>query len=184
MKRLQELLYGLHPFLLSSIVGALTVAQIVLALFFRRPDPEVLKWAGWVCWWASAIFGWLPIFTFRRKGGISKGKSFVNTTRLVETGIYAIARHPQMGTAWLFICISLMLLTNRWASVALGLPAMVLVYLDLLQADRRLVDKFGAAYERYMERVPRVNFVAGIIRLVRQRKTQPIARGVNGDILQ
>ncbi len=184
MKRFQEFVYGRHPFLLSSIAGALTVTQIVLALFFRRPGPEFLKLAGQVCWWASAIFGWLPIFTFRRKGGVPKGKSFVYTTTLVETGIYAIVRHPQMGTAWMFICISLMLLTNRWVSVALGLPAMALVYLDLLKADRRLVEKFGAAYERYMERVPRVNFIAGIIRLVRQRKAQPKAKGVNGGALR
>jgi len=92
MKRFQEFVYGRHPFLLSSIAGALTVTQIVLALFFRRPGPEFLKLAGQVCWWASAIFGWLPIFTFRRKGGVPKGKSFVYTTTLVETGIYAIVR--------------------------------------------------------------------------------------------
>ena len=46
---------------------------------------------------------------------------------------------------------------------------MGLVYVDLLKADERLVEKFGDAYRGYMERVPRVNAVAGLIRLVRQR---------------
>jgi hypothetical protein len=24
-----------------------------------------LQWIGWILWWASAVFGWLPIFTLR-----------------------------------------------------------------------------------------------------------------------
>jgi len=171
MKRFQEFLYGLNPWLLSSIAGVLTVAQIVLAFFLRRPGHEALEWAGWICLWTSAIFGWLPIITFRRKGGVSKGESYMKTTVLVDTGIYAIVRHPQMGAAWMLICIGLMLITRHWSSVALGVPAMVLVYLDLLKADQSCIEKFGDAYRHYMERVPRVNFLAGIIRLVRRSKS-------------
>ena len=170
MKRFQEFIYNrLHPFLLSSIAGVLTVAQIILAFFLRRPGPEALEWAGWICLWTSAIFGWLPIITFRRKGGVAKGRSYVKTTVLVDTGIYAIVRHPQGGTAWLLINLGVMLIARHWSSVALGVPSMVLVYLDTLKADQYCIEKFGDAYRRYMERVPRVNFVAGIIRLVRRR---------------
>ncbi len=170
MKRFQGFLYGLNPWLLSSIAGVLTVAQITLAFFLRQPGSEALEWAGWICLWTSAIFGWLPIITFRRKGSVAKGKSYIKTTVLVDTGIYAIVRHPQMGAAWMLICIGLMLITRHWSSVALGVPAMVLAYLDLLKADQSCIEKFGDAYRRYMERVPRVNFLAGIIRLVRRRK--------------
>jgi protein-S-isoprenylcysteine O-methyltransferase Ste14 len=46
---------------------------------------------------------------------------------------------------------------------------MVLAYVDLLKADQRLIVKFGDAYRRYMERVPRVNFVSGIFRLIVRR---------------
>jgi protein-S-isoprenylcysteine O-methyltransferase Ste14 len=169
MKRFREFIYNLHPYALCCISGPLTVAQIILAFVIRQPGSEVLRWIGWVLWWAGAVFGWLPIFTFRRRGGVAKGKSYVHTTRLVETGIYAIARHPQMGTAWLLMCVALMLITQHWISVALGVPAMALAYLDLLKADQRLIVKFGDAYRQYMERVPRVNFVAGIIRLIARR---------------
>jgi protein-S-isoprenylcysteine O-methyltransferase Ste14 len=100
---------------------------------------------------------------------VAKGKSYVHTTRLVDTGVYAIVRHPQMGTAWLLMCVALMLITQHWISVALGIPAMVLTYVDLLKPDQRLIEKFGDAYRRYMERVPRVNCVAGIIRLLAAR---------------
>jgi protein-S-isoprenylcysteine O-methyltransferase Ste14 len=169
MKRFQRFFYNLHPYALCCISGPLTVAQIILAFVIRQPGSETLRWVGWVLWWASAVFGWLPILTLRQKGSVPKGKSYVHTTTLVETGIYAIVRHPQMGTAWLLVCIALMLITQHWISVALGVPAMVLAYLDVLKADQRLIEKFGDAYRRYMERLPRVNFVAGIIQLARHR---------------
>jgi len=169
MKRFQEFLYNLPPFLLASIAGVLTVAQIVLAFILRRPGPEALEWVGWICLWMSAIFGWLPIITFRRKGGVPQGQSYTKTTVLVDSGIYAIVRHPQGGTAWLLINLSVMLIVPHWSIITLGIPSMVLAYLDTLKADQRCIEKFGDAYRRYMERVPRVNFVAGIIRLVRRR---------------
>jgi protein-S-isoprenylcysteine O-methyltransferase Ste14 len=147
----------------------LIVVQIILAFILRQPGSEAPRRVGWILWWTSAIFGWLPIFTLRMRGGVAKGDSFVRTTKLVDTGIYAIVRHPQMGTAGLLMCLGLMLITQHWVSAALGIPAMVLIYLDLLKADQRLVEKFGDAYRRYMERVPRVNFVSGIIRLLWRR---------------
>jgi len=171
MKRFQEFLYRRHSFLLSSIAGVLTVAQIVLAFFLHWPGSEALEWAGWVCLWTSAIFGVLPIITFRRKGGVAKGESYMKTMVLVDTGIYAIVRHPQGGTAWLLINLGVMLIAQHWSSVVLGLASTVLAYVDTFKADQSCIEKFGDAYRRYMERVPRVNFVAGIIRLVRCRVT-------------
>ena len=169
MRNIREFIYNLHPYALSCIAAPLTVAQIVLAFVLSQPGSEVLRWIGWALWWVGVVFGWLPIFTLLRKGNVPKGKSYVHTARLVDTGIYAIVRHPQMGTAWLLMSVALMLITQHWISVALGVPAMVLAYVDLLKADRRLVEKFGDAYRRYMERVPRVNFVAGAIQLARHR---------------
>jgi protein-S-isoprenylcysteine O-methyltransferase Ste14 len=168
MKRFREFFYNLHPYALCYISGPLTVAQIVLAFVLRRPGIEALRWVGFIVWWIAAIFGWLPIFVLRSKGSVTRGDSYVKTTKLVDTGIYSIVRHPQMGTAWLLMCIAMMLMAQHWSSVALAVPAMVLAYLDLLKADQRLVGKFGDAYRRYMERVPRVNFLLGIVRILQQ----------------
>ena len=169
MKRFREFLYDLHPYALCYIAAPLTVAQIVLGFIFRRPGIGALRTVGFIVWWIGVIFGWLPIFVLRSKGSVARGDSYVKTTKLVDTGIYSIVRHPQMGTAWLLMCGSVMLIAQHWLIVALGVPAMALAYLDLLKADRRCVTKFGDAYRRYMERVPRVNFVSGIIRLIKRR---------------
>jgi protein-S-isoprenylcysteine O-methyltransferase Ste14 len=39
-----------------------------------------------------------------------------------------------------------------------------------VQEDRRLLARFGDEYARYEKRVPRVNLVAGIGRLLRRRE--------------
>lgn len=166
MKRFQGLLYGLHPYLLCSIAGTMTVAQIVLASFLHGPRSDVLEWGGWICLWVSAFFGMLPIITFRKKGGVAKGDSYVKTTVLVDTGIYAIVRHPQNGTAWLLINLGVALIAQHWSGWVLGLTSMVLAYLDTFKADQGCIDKFGDPYGQYMQRVPRVNFVLGLIHLV------------------
>jgi len=166
MKRFQKFLYSLHPYFLSYIAAVLTVAQIVLVFFMDGYSSESLQWAGWICLWTSGIFGMLPILTFRRKGGVPEGASYINTTVLVDSGIYAIARHPQIGTAWLLINLGVMLVSWQWTSVVLGLFSMILVYADTLKADQYCLEKFGSGYKDYMERVPRVNFLAGIIKLV------------------
>jgi protein-S-isoprenylcysteine O-methyltransferase Ste14 len=169
MKRFRDFVYALQPHALCWISVPLTVAQIILAFVLRQPGSEAVRWVGVILWWTGAVFGWLPIFALRRRGGVPKGKSYVHTTLLVDTGIYAIVRHPQMGTAWLLMSISLILITQHWISIALAIPTMGLVYLDLIRADRRLVEKFGDPYQQYMERVPQTNFVAGIIRLMARR---------------
>jgi protein-S-isoprenylcysteine O-methyltransferase Ste14 len=173
MKSFQKLVYNLHPYLLSSIASILTVAQIVLAFFLYRSGFIVIKWIGWIFIWTAGIFGILPIITFHRKGGVPKGKSYVNTTVLVDSGIYAIVRHPQGGTSWLLINLGVILVALHWTSLALGLTSMCLVYMDTFKTDQYCIEKFGEAYRQYMKSVPRVNFVEGIVRLIfsSKRKT-------------
>lgn len=78
MARLRGFVHDLHPYLLSSIAGTLTIAQIVLAFILRNlPGTEALRTAGVALWWIGAVFGWLPIFTPRRKGGVTRGKSII-----------------------------------------------------------------------------------------------------------
>jgi protein-S-isoprenylcysteine O-methyltransferase Ste14 len=172
MIRLPESLYELHPYLLASIAGALTVAQIILAFFLYQPGLEALEWAGWICLWTAGVFGVLPIIMLRRKGGVPEGKSYVHTTVLVDSGIYAIVRHPQGGVAGLLMNLGIILIARHWLIIALGVVAMALTYIDTFKEDGHCVEKFGDEYRTYMQRVPRVNFVAGVIRLLRRGKME------------
>jgi len=55
---------------LSIPLTIFAVAQILLAFLLYNPQAnETVINAGWAILFLSAVFGWLPIFTFRAKGG-------------------------------------------------------------------------------------------------------------------
>jgi protein-S-isoprenylcysteine O-methyltransferase Ste14 len=124
---------------------------------------------GGVVWLVGMIMVMAPIVMFPRRGGVAKGKSFVETTKLVDTGIYAIVRHPQYTGGILAIFLTTLLWYPHWLFGVLGVVGTVVVYLGCREEDKYLIEKFGNDYKRYMKRVPRVNFPLGIVRLVRTR---------------
>jgi protein-S-isoprenylcysteine O-methyltransferase Ste14 len=151
------------------VASILIVVQYILAFFvFKLPGLVPLQWVGWVIWVLSMIFGIAPIFIFRQRGGVEKGKSYVQTTKLVDTSLYAFVRHPQYLGGILFN-IALILLAQHWVIFVIGIASMTLLYLDILGADEEGLDKFGDEYRSYMQRVPRMNFLLGLIRWIRQR---------------
>ncbi|MEW6718146.1 MAG: GyrI-like domain-containing protein [Chloroflexota bacterium] len=58
----------------AIILTIVAVGQIILAFLLYNPEGNVLLInCGWGVLMLSAIFGWLPIFTFRKKGDV-KGR--------------------------------------------------------------------------------------------------------------
>lgn len=152
-----------------TIASVLLVVQYILAFFiYKLPGLKTLQWVGWAIWAVSLIFGVAPIFILRHKGGVEKGKSYVETTRLVDTSLYAIVRHPQYLGGILFN-LALMLLAQHWLVILLGGISAVLIWLDIQTADQEGAEKFGEEYRRYMQQVPQINFLLGIYRLIRER---------------
>lgn len=170
MSKCEAFIHGLHPWLLVTAGGILVIVQIVLAIvLFNWNGSSLVANSGWVILWIAAFFGVAPIVAFRRRGGVSQGKSYIHTTKLVDTGIYAIARHPQNGVAWILINLGVMLVAQTWWVVVVGGASMVFGYLDTFKEEQRCIEKFGDEYKRYMEKVPRINFVLGIIRALQRR---------------
>jgi protein-S-isoprenylcysteine O-methyltransferase Ste14 len=158
-------------FVLSYLWSSLLVAQILLVFVFGMNNMDglqLIKFAGWIIWALSVIFGWLPIFILKKKGGVGKGKSYVHTSVLVDSGLYAIVRHPQY-TAGILFSLALILISQTWLITAMGLVVIMLLYLDILNADKYEIQKFGDAYKRYMKKVPGTNFLLGVIRILRQK---------------
>ena len=169
MSGLKKALYRLNPWLLSSVAGTLTVLQLGLCVFRSNPEGLALvRYVGYVLWAASAVFGIVPVFTLRRRGGVPEGQSYMKTTTLVTTGVYSLVRHPQGGLAWLLMNLAVMLVGQTWPIALLGGISMILVYLDAHKTDQYCIEKFGQEYQRYMKRVPRVNVLLGAIRLLRR----------------
>ena len=161
-----------------TVVSILFISQIIVGIYLLSgvSQIEILAYFGVGLYvFSGLVFGWLPVIEFRKKGGVKRGKSYIHTTQLVDTGIYSIVRHPQYVTFILW-AIAGMLLFQHWIVVLLGIPVFPLTYIDLIKADKDAIEKFGDDYKRYMERVPRMNSLIGIRRLLRRRRKQSQAR--------
>jgi protein-S-isoprenylcysteine O-methyltransferase Ste14 len=173
VKDWKSTLHSVHTHLLAWIWSVLLLLQMGLAFFvFREPMLPRLRLAGWVIWAVGSVFAIWPIFALRTRGRVPEGRSYMETTALVDTGIYAVVRHPQGGTAGILLNLALPLIGQHWLLVLLAAVGAILIYMDTFNADKACIDKFGEEYMRYMQRVPRVNFVAGLLRLLAQRRAK------------
>jgi protein-S-isoprenylcysteine O-methyltransferase Ste14 len=145
-----------NPLVLTGVIEV----ESYLALFI----------IGWVVWAFGMVLVMAPIVMFPRRGGVPKGKSFGDTTRLVDTGIYAVVRHPQYTGGIYSIFLTTLLWYPHWLFGVLGVIGTAVAYMSCREEDQRLIAKFGDDYRVYMQRVPRMNFVLGIMRLWRRRR--------------
>ena len=151
------------------------ISQIVVGIYLvsEISQIEIIAYIGLGLYFLSGIiFGMIPVFEFRKKGKVKKGRSYIHTTQLVDSGIYSIIRHPQYLTFTLW-SIAGMLLFQHWIIILLGIPIIPFTYIDLIIADKDAIEKFGDEYRTYMKEVPRANFILGIIRRLKRRKTIP-----------
>ena len=149
--------FPVNPFVLTGLIDP----GFYLPLFIL----------GWVVWAAGMALVMAPIIMFPRRGGVARGKSFVHTTRLVDTGIYAIVRHPQYLGGILALFLTTYLLFPHWLFIVLGIPGILVLYFSTIMEEKRLIKQFGDGYLAYMERVPRINIILGIIRQRRRKNT-------------
>ena len=150
--------FSCNPLVLSGVLEV----KSYLALFV----------IGWVVWAFGMVLVMAPIVMFPKRGGVPKGKSFVATTRLVNTGIYAVIRHPQYTGGIYAIFVTTLLWYPHWLFAILGVIGTILTYLSIQEEDKRLITKFGDDYRVYMNRVPGMNIFLGIIRLIQNKRRQ------------
>ena len=156
----------------ACLYGLCMIAQMALTfLHYNSMGMDNVANLGWLVMAISAVFGWLPIHSFKERGGVPEGKSYLHTTVLVDTGIYSVVRHPQY-LAGILLSLALALISQYWWNAVLLVPVVAGTLLDSGRADRRLVEKFGEDYRLYMERVPALDPVTGSLRLLKGEKDE------------
>lgn len=151
----------------SSIAGIFTVTQLVLTFFFAVEGIFLLRLLGYIIWLISLLFGIGPIIIFKKSGDVQAGKSYIRTQKMVTGSLYGIIRHPQY-LAGPLLNAALMLISQHWLIILLGIPAIILIGFDLKGADQEGLEKFGDEYRTYMQEVPKINFLAGIYRKLKK----------------
>jgi len=151
---------------------------VMVFVFYNYYKLDFVVYAGWILLVFSVVIIFLAGGEFRKKGGVQKGKSIVHTTVVVDSGIYAVVRHPQYLGFILFV-IALVLMSQHWLSVFSGVVGSALFYKDVLREEQMSIEKFGDDYKRYMQKVPRMNLLLGILRLLRRRRKQSLNTNFN-----
>ncbi|MGD2250616.1 MAG: isoprenylcysteine carboxylmethyltransferase family protein [Candidatus Methanofastidiosia archaeon] len=155
-------------YILSCIYGPILVVQVILVfLFYNRLHNTLLLLTGWILIILFMVIGYLPRREFQKSGNIPEGKSYIETTALVETGIYNVVRHPQF-LSWIFLSAGLAFISQHFLSFLLVISVAVFIYLEALRADTPLLEKFGDDYKQYMQKVPRLNILQGILKKILQ----------------
>ena len=154
-------------FVLYSILMAIPILMVFI--FFNYYNLDFLVYTGWIIFACSIILIFLAGGEFRKRGGAPEGESIVKTTVLVDSGVYAMIRHPQY-LGFMLIVFSLVLISQHWFSLISAVIGCALFYFDVRQEEQNSITKFGDKYKQYMQKVPGFNFLLGIILLVQQRK--------------
>ena len=151
------------------VEGLAFLAQLVLCiLFYNYLALSWLCYLGWALLGVAMVLGWRARVAFETKGEAPVGEGWLHTTAVVDSGIYGLVRHP-MYLSFMLISLALVLLSQHWLNALLGALLVGLIYSDMGREEKSCLAKFGDAYRDYMERVPRVNLLAGIVRRTRRQ---------------
>jgi len=150
------------PLMFAQIIGSIIYGLV----FGPWLGLEFLFYIGLILSVISFPVFFSPMLYFPKNS--QEGKSVMDTTVIVKRGTYGIVRHPQI-----LGCIMLMsaaiLISQHWLSLVIAVPIFVLISLYVINEEKNLIVKFGDDYRHYMERVPSMNPLLGVIRLVRRK---------------
>jgi protein-S-isoprenylcysteine O-methyltransferase Ste14 len=155
---------------LAFPIASITIVLcwLLFVLFFHNPISQALFVVGNVLVGVGILLIILAIVTLRRKGKSQEGEAFTATTVVVKRGVYSVVRHP-LYLGWLLMYPAAMLVSQHWLIVILGVLGIVSIDQITRMADEQLVEKFGVDYETYIQEVPRLNVILGIVRKLKRR---------------
>lgn len=164
---MQEQAERARPWIPDALAAAMLVLTVLAELAAPGDPDPVVRRAGGLLMFLALPFVALPFRELSREGGVPSGGRYMETTRLVESGIYSIVRHPQyVGYCLLFAGLALRRQTLD--ALAVSVAGVALLAWQMVVEEQYLRAEFGDTYARYAERVPRWNFVVGLLRRPRR----------------
>jgi protein-S-isoprenylcysteine O-methyltransferase Ste14 len=149
--------------IISYSITFLFIVQIILCLFFYNwAGIDLLAYIGWILLAFGIIILFKSQMDFRAIGKKESGKSWLDTTNIVHSGIYSIIRHP-MYLSFILMALALIFMSQYWLNVIIGIIRILLLYYVMIEEEKSDLEKFGRDYKDYMEKVPRLNFIKGIL---------------------
>ena len=148
----------------------LTVLLIIFCfIFYNWAGFKALLYIGWIMLITGGVLFSMSHIFIHKRGEVPNGKKYCDTAVIVDYGIYAIVRHP-IFLSFASMVVALIFISQHWLSAVIGTPIIMLLYIAMLEEEQYNIKKFGNDYKRYMKKVPRINFLLGIMRFIRRRK--------------
>ncbi|MCD6514943.1 MAG: isoprenylcysteine carboxylmethyltransferase family protein, partial [Candidatus Odinarchaeota archaeon] len=144
------------------LYGVLIISTIFL---YNSANLAILLYAGWII----LAFGIIFLLWSSKSRKEERVEEYISRGALVESGMYAFVHHPEfLGN--LMIIFALIIISQHWISLIVGIILIVLLCFAIIEEERRNIEKFGKAYMDYMKRVPRINLIAGIIKHIHSKR--------------
>jgi protein-S-isoprenylcysteine O-methyltransferase Ste14 len=158
------------PRLFAWLASLVTISLVSASQLLARGDNPYLRGAGVLVLLLAGVFVLAPFLALPGYGRTKQGSTYMQTTTVVDQGLYAISRHPQY-TGYMLLACGFALLSQHRAASVLAILSVTLFYLQAVREEAYCLARLGEAYARYIQRVPRFNFLFGILRSV-QRKVR------------
>ena len=148
-------------------IGALLAAAVIGAdqLLPRGAGAE-LKAVGVVVLVGAAVLMFVPFVQLPRMGGTPRGRPYFETAHIADRGLYGVVRHPQY-LGYILLVLGFAALSQHLVTVSLAVLAVGFFLVQAMAEEKLLARRFGAAWNEYSARVPRLNILAGVIRWLR-----------------
>ncbi len=148
-------------FFIASILSILSFPYNSLIIFkvIKPNDIKILWYIGWLSWAVGIILiGLSYYYIYIRRAKV-----------LVERGIYKVIRHP-LYLGWILsIFVATIFLYQHWIFIVIGIIGAASIYLISREEERLNIKQFGIGYINYIKKIPRMNIILGIMRLLRRR---------------
>lgn len=156
--------------ILKSIETIFFLAQAVVCFkFFNYMRLKLVVYIGMAILLIALLLGWLALMALKEKGEQHVDKIWMYARTEAPIGVYAVVRHP-LYLSFLLLSLTLLLLSQHALTTLLFVIIAGLLDNDMYREDQGNIKKFGNEYRQYMEQVPRMNVLLGIIRYIRRKK--------------
>lgn len=141
----------LWDIILMTFTGICFLVNILIINLFPQGN-KILVIIGYIILCLGILLFFISLLTLMKN----------KTSQLIKTGIYRLVRHPMYLAAIIMFFSHMFFGQHLIVFISTGL-GIICCYLIILSGDKRNIEKFGQDYRQYMEEVPQVNILWGII---------------------
>jgi len=143
-----------HPYRFSRLLAFESILSLIFLnapVWFLNPF-SALQVISWICLIGSLYLVGQGFFLIKTKGN-PEGE-FEDTTSLITSGVYEYIRHP-LYTSLLLFSLGVFLKDPSLLGIGLVITTIIGVYLTARTEEGYNLERFGGAYQDYMDQTKR-----------------------------